>query len=93
MKVIQQFGFKFKSPIGAVLDCRVLPNPFKHGVPDEVLIERVRGLEGFNELVQKGVQLLAKHDEIYVGCAFGRHRSGAVAQEIARQTGAEIRKY
>jgi RNase adaptor protein for sRNA GlmZ degradation len=85
-KSIVQFGFKKHHTIEetATIDCRVLRNPYKEGVPDEELIAKVRLTEGFEDLVQEGVQLLAKHDIIYVGCMYGKHRSGAVAQEIAR---------
>ena len=93
-KIIHQFGFKwFQPPEGvAVLDCRILQNPFKRGTPDNILIETVRALDLFEVTVLGGMQLLAIHDEIYVGCAFGKHRSGAVSQELAKRTGAIIVK-
>lgn len=92
--IINQFGIKNIAPPKGVplVDCRVLPNPFQRGVSDSVLIQRVRALAGFEELVEKGVQLLAKHNEIYVFCLYGKHRSGAVSQEISARTGAVIKK-
>lgn len=96
MKTIVQFGYKdvVESSLAGypVVDCRVIRNPFVRNVPDEVLIERVRKAVGFEDVVKLGVQLIASNDRIYVGCLYGKHRSGAVAQEIAARTGARIVK-
>ena len=97
-KTIKQFGFKnitdpFKLKGLPVLDCRVIKNPFVRGLPDAFMIEVVRKHPLFEQVVQEGVQLLAKHDTIFVGCLFGKHRSGAVSQEIAARTGATITRF
>lgn len=94
-KVIKQFGFKHYNPPKdvPVLDCRVIKNPWVRGLPDAFMIETVRKHPLFESVVQKGVQLLTDNDEIYVGCLFGKHRSGAVAEEIAKRTGAQITKF
>ena len=96
-KTIVQFGFRniLHSMLQGkvVLDCRVLRNPYKPGVPDETLIARVEQDPLFKALVARGVDLLTNHyDRLYIGCEFGRHRSGAVAHAIQSATGAEIRK-
>ena len=93
-KRIIQFGFKNidKDKLRGVpvLDCRVMVNPFVRGLSDDVMIARVRANPLFEEVVQIGLQLLAKHDTVFVGCLFGKHRSGAVAAELAKRTGATI---
>jgi RNase adaptor protein for sRNA GlmZ degradation len=93
-KQIYQFGFKNvdenKLRGEAVLDCRIIKNPFVRGIPDAVLIEKVRTNPLFEQVVKQGVQMLKTNDSIFVGCLFGKHRSGAVAQEIAARTGAII---
>lgn len=93
-KRIVQFGYKWVSPEsmnwGPVLDCRVIKNPWTRGTPDEVLFAAVRMHTLFPEVVFNGVKMLEEHDVIYVGCQFGKHRSGAVSREIAKRTGAVI---
>lgn len=88
-KRIVQFGFEWVSPEsmnwGPVLDCRVIQNPWVRGTPDEVLIRAVEKHPLFEEVVQQGIKMLEEHDVIYVGCQFGKHRSGAVATEIAKR--------
>ena len=95
-KVIVQFGFKFidKERLYGipVLDCRVLKNPFSKFLSDEAQKQIVRDNPHFKEVVDAGMQLLAKHDKIFVGCLYGKHRSGAVAEELARLTGASIKR-
>ena len=92
--VIKQFGFKFVTPPegAAVLDCRVIRNPFTRGMADQVLIERVRNSIGFPIVVQQGLQLIAANEVVWVGCQYGRHRSTAVAQALSAVTGAEIQQ-
>jgi RNase adaptor protein for sRNA GlmZ degradation len=94
MTTIKQFGFKFvQPPEGAVvLDCRVIKNPFSRGIADQVLLERVRNSPGYAEVINQGLQLIAKNKEVWVGCLYGRHRSAAVAQELAAATGAIIQR-
>lgn len=91
--MIIQFGFKkYAAPKGAgVVDCRVIPNPWLASRSDKTLRKLVEADPQFEGLVVKGVELLAQHGEVYIGCLYGKHRSGAVAQEVARRTGAEIK--
>lgn len=90
-KTIVQFAFKQLQPHGLpTIDCRVLPNPYQKGIPDTVLRERVRALPNFEDVVNAGVELLSEKDKIWVGCLYGRHRSVAVAEEIAKRTGATV---
>jgi hypothetical protein len=96
MAVVYQFRY-VKPPVLPklwVIDCRLIPNPWspRDHATDEERIARVRCDPAFFRLVEKGVQLIAKHGECWVGCQFGRHRSVAVAEEIVRRTGAELRK-
>lgn len=94
MTKIIQFGYKYVRPEQLeglpVLDCRVIPNPFQWGVADAVLIERVRTNPEFPKVVERGLQLIAEHGAVYVGCAYGKHRSGAVAQELASRVGGQV---
>lgn len=96
MKTIIQFAFtkvdESELPEELVVDCRCIRNPYRKGVADGVLRAEVRKSAGFLEAVFKGVALLEKSDVIYVGCAYGRHRSVAVAEEIAVRTGAVIER-
>jgi hypothetical protein len=100
MKRIVQFGFK---PHGnpyvegggvPVVNCTVIPNPWRRGdkATDEQRIAKVRLDPQFEELVEKGVRLLRDYDKIGVACLHGKHRSGAVAAEIAERTGAVVEK-
>lgn len=92
--VVYQFAYRRTSVeiawMDKVVDCRLMPNPFRHGVPDDVLRQRVRNLREFEPTVARGVQLIAQHGVVYIGCLFGRHRSVAVAEEVASRTGARI---
>lgn len=86
MKQIIQFGFSVHPvPDGVpIVDCRPLPNPHKE--PDRVKqrwIVRTHPL--FKHLVEQALQLLATHDKIGIGCAYGIHRSGMVAEEVERR--------
>lgn len=93
-KRIIQFGFKHVSPTsmnwGPVLDCRTIKNPFYPGISDEEGKAKARLDPKFEGLVQEGVQLIAEHETLYVGCYGGKHRSGAVAEEIGKRTGAIV---
>jgi len=89
---IYQFAFKqFPSmKEESMLDCRVLKNPFKWGVADEVLKQDVQDDPKFEQIVQKGLELIKKHGHVYVGCQYGKHRSGAVTEALAKETGALV---
>jgi RNase adaptor protein for sRNA GlmZ degradation len=94
-KVIVQFSYRNSSSVPdglPVVDCRSLPNPYQRYTKDEDLKNTVRQLPGFEGVVHHGMQLIAQHDIIYIGCAYGKHRSGAVAEELAARTGASIIK-
>jgi len=69
-----------------ILDCRVLKNPFKYGVPDVVLKQNVTLDPNFSQVVQQGLDMLKESGVVYIGCQFGKHRSGAVIDEIAKTT-------
>ena len=85
MKTIVTFGYRLRNPpTGApYVDCRHLPNPFRTAKTDEERIEIVKKHTLFAPTVEVGVKLLEMWDEIWVGCEFGKHRSGAVAEGIA----------
>lgn len=94
MKRIIQFGFKNESPEAMnwspVIDCRGMSNPYKRGQSDEHLKNQVKKAPQFMRYVKEVVEALREHDTVYVGCAYGKHRSGAVAEEAASRTGAVI---
>jgi RNase adaptor protein for sRNA GlmZ degradation len=98
MKRIIQFSFKYHggNPCAGdsvpMIDCRIIPNPWRRNdnATDAERIAKVRQDPLFEELVLAGVNLLRRCDRIAVGCLFGKHRSGAVAAEIARRTGAVV---
>lgn len=93
MKKIIQFGYKWapEEKIGhPVVDCRVIINPYEKGVPDEVLKARVRNAPGFYTCVDRAVKLFEHHDTVFIGCQFGKHRSGAVAERVAAVVGAKV---
>jgi len=92
MKIIQ-FGYKLEVPKGIPLvDCRILPNPFR--VQDDqqkrILVTNNRW---FKTLVAEGVGLLKNYDTIGVGCAYGVHRSGMVVEAITAEVcGVEVQR-
>ncbi len=95
MKTIYQFGFRNGPPKeewGPVFDCRSLPNPFKRGVPDVQLRALVAANPRFPGIVQEAVSTLGQPgvQSIAIGCLFGKHRSGAVADAVAKLIGARI---
>ncbi len=94
MKVIYQLSFKLDNlPKGVpIVDCRVIRNPFKRFLTDKARKEAVRNDRKFNDLVEKAITLLQENDEIVIACTHGRHRSGAIAEEVALRTNAKIRK-
>ena len=96
MKTIVQFSFKYATldqlAGKCVVDCRVMTNPYKKHQSEEYLKNQVRKAPQFMQVVVEAVEALRNHDEVYVGCHYGKHRSGAVAEEVARLTGATITK-
>lgn len=86
-KKIVQFGFRdMKAPNkDATLDCRVIPNPWGSRLTDDVMVEKVKSDPHYEALVSKGLSMLDVVDTLYVGCAYGKHRSRAVAAEIVRR--------
>ena len=94
MKTIYQLSFKYNNfPKGVpVVDCRVIENPYKRYLTDKARMEAVRRNRHFNPLVEKAVAYLGAGDEVVIACAYGKHRSGAVAEEVAKRVGAKIRK-
>ena len=98
MKHIEQFAYKdthsFSESAIPTLDCRVLLNPYRRNETDEQIMRRfdeeVRPTLAFEKLVHQGVHLLRFYDSIRVGCFGGKHRSVAVAKEIARRYGEPI---
>ena len=94
-KTIIQFGYKNSNTMPKdipLVDCRVLRNPYIPGVADDILKEKVKYLPGFGDMVKAGVFLLRTNDTIGIGCLYGKHRSGAVAESIAKLIGAKIIK-
>lgn len=93
-KLIVQFGFKFATAEQLkgknIVDCRVIQNPYVKGVSSELLKTQVRQSPEFMQLVALAIKRLSTEDEVYIGCTFGKHRSGAVAEEVAKHTGARL---
>ena len=92
-KTIIQFAYREihqHKDMALTVDCRGLRNPWRYKVADTVLREQVRLDPSFESVVARGVHILNTHDTIYVGCQFGKHRSVAVAEEIAKRTGATV---
>lgn len=96
-KLIVQFSIKHHGDAAAkheipLVDCRIIPNPWRRGdrASDDERRAKVREEPQFEGLVRYGTSLLARHKAIGVACLFGRHRSVAVAEEIAARTGAQI---
>jgi len=90
--VIIQFGYKKHTPPkgAGVVDCRVIPNPWLASRSDRTLRKLVEADPQFPGLVEKAIKLLTKNGTVYIGCLYGKHRSGAVAQEVSRRTGVAI---
>lgn len=96
-KLIVQFGMRHHGDAAAkheipLVDCRIIPNPYRRGarVSDDEQRAKVREEPQFEGLVRYGASLLKRRDVIGVACLYGRHRSVAVAEEIAARTGAQI---
>lgn len=95
-KSIVQFGYRTNPPPEVrekrmpVVDCRVIPNPFGRADSTEGRKAIVRKNPWFEPLVAAAVNILDTTDVVYIGCGYGRDRSGAVADEVARRTGAVI---
>jgi RNase adaptor protein for sRNA GlmZ degradation len=97
MSTVFQFGFQrwphaHALPALWVVDCRTIENPKRkrENKTDEQLKQMVRENPLFEGLVQQGMRVLEQNTEVWVGCAWGKHRSGAVAEEIVRRTGADL---
>jgi len=80
--VIYAFSFKnsrHKIPNGTpILDCRTMKNCFS--------VSKAQAAPQFPGLVAKGINILERQKVIACGCDYGKHRSVAVAEEIAKQT-------
>jgi RNase adaptor protein for sRNA GlmZ degradation len=76
---IYQFSFKYsehKVPRGVkVVDCRTMKNCFN--------VKKATKAPQFEGLVMKGLKLLQKNRVVAFGCEQGKHRSVAVAEEVA----------
>lgn len=91
---VTSFSYKF-GPVPMrhgrrlVIDARVIDNPYQHGEADEVMRANVLAEPLAQLLVDQGVEYLEAHPDcmVAVGCSYGRHRSVAVADEIARRVG------
>ena len=95
-KTIIQFAYRdmqLQEDISSTLDCRDMNNPWRYGVADSVLRDRVRQDPKFEVMVANGVALLGTYDTIQVGCQYGKHRSVAIADEIAKRTGATVKRH
>ena len=79
---IYAFSFKnskHKVPNGIpILDCRTMRNCFS--------VSKAQAAPQFPGLVAKGIKILEEKKVVACGCDYGKHRSVAVAQEIAKQT-------
>lgn len=97
MRKIVQFGFKFADPSefvktvegfgedSPVVDCRVLKNPYTPYLSAEECMQMAESDPLFEKVVAEGVAGLEWSQVIAVGCAYGKHRSGAVIREIVRR--------
>lgn len=101
MKTILQFGFKWMrtdSLIGKhgfgedspVVDCRVLKNPYSPSLSTDECMAMACMDPLFTRVVEEGLAGLSWSETIAVGCSYGKHRSGAVAREIARRFDGEV---
>jgi len=86
MKTIITFGYNLPTqlPEGCpVIDCRVIKNPYSNYKHDPEGARRVvRSDPFFEQLVKRGTEALLMYDTVAVGCLYGVHRSGTVAEEI-----------
>ncbi len=96
MAAVYSFSYRFgpmpgHSPVALLLDARGVTNPYVHGEPDEVIRARVMESRVAQWMVERGVQYLTDvpNAAVYVGCSYGRHRSVAIAGEIAWRMGIE----
>ena len=97
MDLVVSFGYKYKPKLNeydAVYDVRHFPNPHSNPClrPLDGTDIRVQVVVLSNPQVQKFIDeiVTANHHKIAIGCYGGRHRSVAIAEEIARLTGAQI---
>lgn len=74
-----------------VIDCRVLTNPYVHGKTglDREVADRVFSTPKAAAMAHAAAVWGREHPEgqILVGCTFGRHRSVAMAERIAKILG------
>jgi len=87
MKTIYQLGFKLDLIPNNVpiVDCRVIPNPFRIDKSDAKIEREVRSHPSFEILVEKALKFLLMGDSIVIACQFGRHRSGVVTKEVSER--------
>jgi len=92
VKQIIQFGYRVQQPVQGwpVVDCRVIPNPYMGFkatavTSDEEYKAKARAHPQFEPLVREAIAHLLKGNVVQIGCLFGRHRSGAVAEEVQRR--------
>lgn len=89
---VVQFAYREGPPPPGipVVDCRVIPNPWNKGKDPRARQRVVRADPRFEGLVREACDLLTRHSFVAVGCAYGRDRSSAVAEEVATRTQARI---
>jgi len=86
--IIFSFSFrrnKAQVPPGIpIMDCRSMKNCFSK--------DKARKSPEFEKLVERGVSILNDKKVLACGCDYGKHRSVAVAEEIATRVGGKAVK-
>lgn len=85
---ILQFGYRVATelpPDAPVIDCRCISNPFARAKTDAERYALVRADPLFETLVLRVGRALLKHPVVAVGCGYGKHRSGAVVEEVVKR--------
>jgi RNase adapter protein RapZ len=97
---VMSFGYKYGVPeADVIVDCRKITNPYKDPVLrkltglDKPVIDEVKGLTGFEDLMQRANRLATDwcpdtNLVVAFGCFAGRHRSVVAANEFASRIGA-----
>ena len=98
IKSVMSFGYSNGIPedVDMIYDVRCFRNPYRRKSlrasdgRDERIRRYVLESPGVQEFIDEVIRFSAKEERVAIGCFGGRHRSVAIAEEIARRTGAYV---